>query len=110
MATSAFDLMTLLDAPGVGPSRVRSLLRKWRSQTDIPLMDKGLLAGTLTTDQMEALPKCRERTRQHLEKLQKKNVQVLSILDDNYPKDLRNVLGDESPVLLLCTGNLDLLG
>ena len=110
MATSAFDLMTLLDAPGVGPSRVRSLLRKWRSQTDIPLMDKGLLAGTLTTDQMEALPKCRERTRQHLEKLQKKNVQVLSILDDNYPKDLRNVLGDESPVLLLCTGNLGLLG
>jgi DNA processing protein len=109
MAASAFDLMTLLDAPGVGPSRVRKLLKKLKSYPDGSLMDEHLLGETLTASQVEALPKSRERVRRHWETLQKNSVQVLSIADTNYPDNLRNTLGDDSPVLLLCIGNLHLL-
>jgi len=109
MAASAFDLMTLLDAPGVGPSRVRKLLKKWKSQPDSSLMDEDLLCEALTPSQLEALPKSRERIRRHWDQLQEKNVKVLSVVDLDYPASLRRTLGDDVPPLLLCIGNLDLL-
>ncbi|HLM83098.1 MAG TPA: DNA-processing protein DprA [Gemmataceae bacterium] len=109
MAASAFDLMTLLDAPGVGPSRVRKLLKRWKTQPDSSLMDKDLLGETLTTSQLEALPKSRERIKRHWDRLHEKNVKILSLVDADYPANLRKTLGDEIPVLLLCIGNLNLL-
>ena len=106
---SAFDLMTLLDAPGVGPGRVRKVLDKWKSHPNGPLLDERLLRETLTPAQLEALPKSRERIKRHWEALQKENVHVLSSVDGGYPQTLRDTLGENCPVLLLCIGNLNLL-
>ncbi len=106
----ALDLMTLLDAPGVGPSRVRKVLKRWQLvRENGSLLDDGLLRETLTATQVAALPTSRERVRRHWDELAKKNVQAVSILDPAYPDALKRTLGDDAPVLLLCIGNLELL-
>jgi DNA processing protein len=106
----ALDLMTLLDAPGVGPSRVRKLLKRWQLvRENGSLLDDGLLRETLTASQVAALPASRERVKRHWDELAKKNVQAVSVLDPAYPDALRQTLGEEAPVLLLCIGNLSLL-
>jgi DNA protecting protein DprA len=110
MAAHAFDLMTLLDAPGVGPGRVRKLLKKWGGESlDGPLMDAHFLRETLTPAQVAALPESRERVRRHWDELERNNIKALSIADSAYPTALRRTLGDSAPVLLLCAGNLDIL-
>src|ERR1035438_5882376 len=109
MAAHAFDLMTLLDAPGVGPARVRKILKRWGGRPERLLMDNSLLSESLTPSQMAALPESRERVKRHWDELEKKKVHVLSIVDPEYPESLRRSLGENAPVLLLCMGNLDLL-
>lgn len=109
MATHAFDLMTLLDAPGVGPSRVRKLLKRWRNTPEIPVMENRLIESVLTPAQIAALPECRDRVKHHWDELVRHDVQVLSIIDSDYPEALRLTLGDAAPVLLLCRGNIELL-
>lgn len=104
------DLMTLLDAPGVGPSRVRRLLKRWQLVRESgSLLDDGLLRQALTASQVAALPTSRERVRRHWDELGKKNVHALSLVDPDYPDTLRTTLGEDAPVLLLCVGNLELL-
>jgi DNA processing protein len=109
MAAHAFDLMTLLDAPGVGPGRVRKLLKRWRNTPEVPVMEDRLIESVLTPAQIAALPECRDRVRRHWDELLKHNVRVLSIIDSDYPEGLRNALGESAPVLLLCLGNAELL-
>lgn len=109
MAAHAFDLMTLLDAPGVGPGRVRKLLQRWRNTPEIPVMQDRLLESVLTPAQIAALPECKERVKRHWDELLKHNVRVLSIIDPEYPESLRKTLGESAPVLLLCLGDLELL-
>lgn len=106
----ALDLMTLLDAPGVGPSRVRKILKRWQHvRENGSLLDDSLLRESLTASQVAALPASRERVRRHWDELAKKNIQAVSILDSAYPDALKRTLGEEAPVLLLCIGNLELL-
>lgn len=106
----ALDLMTLLDAPGVGPSRVRKLLKRWQLvRENGSLLDDSLLRETLTAAQVAALPTSRERVKRHWDELAKKNVQVVSVLDPAYPDALKQILGEDAPVVLLCIGNLELL-
>jgi DNA protecting protein DprA len=109
MAAHAFDLMTLLDAPGVGPGRIRKLLKRWSSTPDLRVIEDRFIEGVLTPSQIAALPESRERVRRHWDELLKHNVRVLSIIDPDYPEGLRNTLGESAPVLLLCRGNLELL-
>lgn len=105
-----FDLMTLLDAPGVGPSRVRKVLKRWLLvRENGSLLDASLLSETLTPSQVAALPTSRERVMRHWDDLTKKNVHALSIVDPSYPDALKRTLGEDAPVLLLCIGNLELL-
>jgi DNA processing protein len=106
----ALNLMTLLDAPGVGPSRVRKILRRWQLvRGNGSLLDDSLLRESLTASQLAALPASRERVRRHWDELAMKNVQAVSILDPAYPDALKRTLGEEAPFLLLCIGNLELL-
>jgi DNA processing protein len=109
MAAHAFDLMTLLDTSGVGPGRIRRVLKRWRVTPDRPMLEDGLIEGVLTPDQIASLPESRERVKRHWEDLLKHNVHVLSIIDPGYPECLRSALGESAPVLLLCLGNLELL-
>lgn len=109
MGAYAFDLMTLLDAPGVGPGRVRKLLKHWRNTPEVPVMEHRLIQSVLTPAQIAALPECRERVQRHWDELLKHNVRVLSIIDTDYPEGLRKALGESAPVLLLCMGNFELL-
>jgi DNA processing protein len=109
MAAHAFDLMTLLDAPGVGPGRVRKLLKRWRNTPEVPVMANRLIASVLTPAQIAALPECRDRVTRYWDELLKRDVRVLSIIDPDYPEVLRNALGESAPLLLLCMGNLELL-
>jgi DNA processing protein len=109
VAAHAFDLMTLLDAPGVGPGRVRKLLQRWRNTPEVPVMQDRLIESVLTPAQIASLPECKERVKRHWEELLKHNVRVLSIIDPEYPESLRKTLGELAPVLLLCLGNLELL-
>jgi DNA protecting protein DprA len=109
MAALAFDLMTLLDTPGVGPGRVRKLLKRWHNTPELPFMEDRLIQSVLTQAQIAALPLCRDRVRRHWDELLKRRVQMISVMDAEYPEGLRNALGDSAPVLLLCLGNLKLL-
>jgi DNA processing protein len=109
MAAHAFDLLMLLDAPGVGPSRVRKLLKRWREMPELPVTEVRLMDGVLTPAQIAALPECRDRVKRHWDDLLKRNVRVISIIDAQYPTALRTALGEAAPVLLLCLGNLELL-
>jgi hypothetical protein len=69
----ALDLMTLLDAPGVGPSRVRKLLKRWLLvRENGSLLDDSLLREALTASQVAALPASRERVKRHWDELAKK--------------------------------------
>jgi len=104
----AFDLMTLLDAPGVGPRRVRKILETWRNSRNASLSDTDLLRGTLTAAQVASLPESRERVMRHWEELEKQDIHVLSVVDPGYPERLKNALDDDAPLLLLCRGNQDL--
>src|ERR1017187_8322992 len=99
MAAYAFDLMTLLDAPGVGPGRVRKLLQRWRNTPEVSVMQDRLIESVLTPAQIAALPECKERVKRHWEELLKHNVRVLSIIDPEYPESLRKTLGESAPVL-----------
>jgi len=109
MAAHAFDLMTLLDAPGVGPSRVRKLLKRWRESPELPVTEGRLMDGVLTPTQIAALPECRDRVKRHWDDLLQHNVRAISLIDAQYPESLRNALGESAPVLLLCLGSLELL-
>ncbi len=109
MAAHAFDLMTLLDAPGVGPGRVRKLLKRWRNTPEVPVIADRLIESVLTPAQIAALPECRDRVKRHWDELLKHRVRVLSIVDPDYPEGLRGALGESAPLLLLCMGNLELL-
>jgi DNA processing protein len=110
MAVVSFDLMTLLDVPGIGPGRVRKLLKRWdESATERPLMDGHFLREALTQPQIDALPASWERTKSQWEELQKHGVQIISIFDSSYPVILRQTLGEMAPLLLLCLGNIGLL-
>lgn len=106
----ALDLMTLLDARGVGPSRVRKVLKRWQLvRENGSLLDDSLLREALTATQVAALPTSRERAKRHWDELSKKNIQAISILDPSYPEGLKQALGEEAPLLLLCIGHLELL-
>lgn len=106
----ALDLMTLLDAPGVGPNRARKVLKRWQLvQQKTSLLDDRLIREALTVSQVAALPTSRERVKHHWDELLEKDVQVLSIVDPAYPAALKQALGEDAPVLLLCIGNLELL-
>lgn len=105
----AFDLMTLLDAPGVGPSRVRKALnRRCGTASNGSLLDDPVLREALTSAQVASLPASRERVARHWEELSKKDVQAISIFDPMYPKSLKSLLKDDAPLVLLCVGNLEL--
>ena len=105
----AFDLMALLDAPGVGPSRVRKLLKRFAHSGGEALADRSFLRESLTDAQIAALPACREKMERQWDELSIKGIHALSITDAAYPAGLRAILGDDAPVVLLCQGNLALL-
>ena len=112
MATHAvaLDLMTLLDVPGVGPSRARKLLRGWQfvRDSESPL-ESSCLRNTLSPAQIAALPVSTERAMRQWDELSRRNVHILPVIDPIYPETLKRTLADDSPLLLLCLGNLDLL-
>jgi DNA processing protein len=105
----AFDLMALLDAPGVGPGRVRKLLKRCGPVGEAALGDRSFLRGSLTDAQIDALPASREKMERQWDQLAAKGIHALSVTDDAYPAGLRTILGEEAPVVLLCQGNLALL-
>lgn len=106
----ALDLMTLLDAPGVGPARVRRVLKRCRAAPSCDsLLDDSAIREGLTEAQVAALPASRDRVMRHWEELERRSVHALSVLDPAYPETLKRALGDEAPLLLLCAGNLELL-
>lgn len=51
----------------------------------------------------------RERIQRQWDELMAQGIHVLSIADPAYPRGLLHSLGDQSPVILLCRGNLALL-
>jgi DNA processing protein len=111
MATQsiALDLMTLLDAPGVGPSRVRKVLKRCQPFSGSEsLLDYAALRETLTEAQLAALPASRERVARHWEELSKKGVRIISFFDPEYPESLRHLLGEDAPLVLLCSGSVEL--
>lgn len=106
----ALDLMTLLGAPGVGPSRARKILELWQlAGRARPLLDESLTREALTGPQAAALPQSRERAQRSWDELSAKSVHALSIIDPAYPADLKTSLGERAPLLILCIGNAKLL-
>ncbi|MBI4459699.1 MAG: DNA-protecting protein DprA [Acidobacteria bacterium] len=109
---SAFAIMRLLQLPGVGNARLRALFdfaRRTRSSVTELIHEPNSLNGVLSASQARELQLAREAVSEVWEKLEQENIAVFSILDNEYPAVLREVLGKQAPPLLFLRGNQALM-
>jgi DNA processing protein len=104
----AFDVFTLLTAPGVGPSRMRKLLRRWLDLGNSELLDIAALREAVTSE-MATVPVDREGAARRWAELAEQDVRVVSVFDPTYPAAVQQILGADSPMLLFCRGEMRLL-
>src|SRR6185437_5756877 len=106
-STIARDLATLLELPGVGPSRARKLL-PGRDGGD--WLESESLHSALKPNQRDELPRARARVDAAWLQMEAAGVRAISICDPEYPAPMRDLLGTAAPVVLYCLGALALLG
>lgn len=110
---SAFAVFRLLGVPGVGPTRIWTVLdfAKHIHASPAELVDQpdGLTA-VLSGEQIRELRHHEEQAWEVWEKLREQEVSVLTIFDGAYPNSLRLILDKSAPPLLFVKGNKGLLG
>lgn len=113
--------MLLLFAPisedrALTPGRYRKLMRALEAlgaggDGDAELTREELLRLGASVEDAKAILRRLEQTaalEQHLSLLWQKGITLLTRISPEYPRRLRDVLGDHAPMLLYCAGNLEL--
>lgn len=109
---SAFAAYRLLTTAGVGPAKLRAILKHAEySRTDLAvLIDDSIALQTLLSDaQIQDLRVGLKDATETWTTLIGKGITPLFLADLRYPDSLRSVLGSNAPVLLFVQGNLSLL-
>jgi DNA processing protein len=113
MSIDAVNIIALMAIRGVGPAKVRKL---YGVATRLQEAGGGrkesfdlALHSTLLPDQTSLFANHQERADEELAALRDHGITVLTFLDDAYPRGLREKLGNDSPSILFCKGNLGLL-
>jgi len=109
---SALAVFRLLGVPGVGPTRVRTVLdfSKHIHLSPAELVDQpDGLTSVLSQAQIRDLQQKQEEALKAWVKLRDQEVSAVTVLDDEYPDSLRSVLGKKAPPLLFVVGNKKLL-
>lgn len=119
--TQAERCMLLLFAPiaevkALTPGRYRNLMRALEAlgaggEGDAELTQAELLRLGASVEEAQAILSRLEQTEaldQHLSQLHQKGITLLTRISPEYPRRLRDVLGDHAPMLLYCAGNLAL--
>jgi DNA processing protein len=107
----AVQLLRLLETPGIGAARARTILtraRKADPQAGSSLDDR-LLRQFLTDTQSAAFERNEDRIRKLVESLEAKQVSLLPLSDARYPDLVRARLQDKAPPLLFMIGDPGLL-
>ncbi len=108
----SYAVLRLLETPGVGPARVRSLTQLAGNdggRLSALLEDESRLREVLSDRQIQDLCANEDRVSDEWRTLLDERVRVVSLLDEGYPERLRSVLGKKAPPLLMILGNASLL-
>lgn len=111
----SYYIYKLLKLKGVGRVLVNKMLARLSSisehRTFTSLQDSVIdeLRSYLDDKQITELNTFDSQLQKQLDKLKGQDVSLISILDSNYPNILSLLLGNSSPPLLSCIGNLKLL-
>lgn len=109
---NALPILRLLETPGVGPAKVRSIL-EWTKQKGMEpeelLTSEENLLRMLSVSQMEALRDNYDTVFNKWYKLNDMEVTFLTSFDDGYPRSLRSSFGEKAPPLIMALGNISLL-
>jgi len=111
----SYYIYKLLKLKGVGRVLVNKILarisRIGEDVTCTSLQDSVIdeLRSWLDDNQIADLNSLDSQLQQQLDQFKDKDISVVSILDSNYPKILSLSLGNSSPPVLSCMGNLELL-
>ena len=100
----AYNILRLLETPGIGVVKANTILAEMGAD-----FDSDRLQPFLTAKQYEEFAGSEEKVRQDWERLAQMEVTFISILEDRYPRQLRDRLLKKAPPLLMVIGNPDLL-
>ena len=106
---NSLAIRKFLRAPGLGPAKVNALLEWCRTSgcSAANLSEQpARLKSRLTDEQIDFIQTDKSDV---AEQLEIDEVQLISVLDNNYPPQLKAALGTRTPPLLFCRGNTNLL-
>jgi len=109
----AYYLLRLLEIPGLGAVKTNSIVDLSGADPQGLLdffKDEARLRTVLTEKQLEAFIANEDKARHTWNQLAEKEVKILTVLDESYPKLLRDRLREKTPPLLMVLGNYQLLG
>ena len=110
--SSTHAIFRLLSVRGVGAARIRAAMKLadgLRASLADLIHDGTVLKSLLSVQQIQALRSSDDIASEIWAKLQDNEVRVISILDSEYPKVVRQRLRHDAPPLLFLRGNIDLL-
>ena len=92
--------IALAEAPGIGPVRFKILINHFKSAESIWKADEKTLRKILTPVLFNQFTKFRKSfdLAKYLDRISKLNIKVITLIDDNYPKLLKEI-SDAPPVL-----------
>lgn len=106
---NSLAIRKLLRTPGLGPAKVNALLdwgRKAGRTAAEMCRQPDLLRARLTPEQIQSIELDESDV---AEQLSANNIELVSVVDEAYPKLLRVALKGRTPPLLYCRGNIDLM-
>lgn len=94
--------LALAASPGIGPARFKILLSHFKEAENVWKAEDRVLQKILTPKLFDQFTKFRKSfdTERYLSRISKSNIKVLTLLDKNYPKLLREI-PDPPPVLYI---------
>src|SRR5256885_1890562 len=109
----ALHVLRLWETPGVGRARLRDILG-WLDQNRIRLADfiedTRFQVQVLKPEQVDALQSNLEAVVDVWKSLDGSGVGLLTSTDADYPRHLRNRLGEKAPPVLFVMGNRSIIG
>lgn len=108
----SFDILRLLETPGVGISRVWAVLDYANSRNikiEEVLREEKALQEVLTKAQVDYFSSNLNAVKDIWNQLHDRNISLLAVTDKEYPHRLRIHLGKKAPPLLAVLGNKSLL-
>jgi predicted Rossmann fold nucleotide-binding protein DprA/Smf involved in DNA uptake len=109
---TALAIFRLLEVSGIGPARLSKILAlAEETGTSLPELidDPAGISSLITQEQISAIRVNAAKNLEVWQKLTDQGVNVVSLMDHDYPKQMKFLLGKQAPPLLFVLGNKALL-